>query len=93
MERLDPPPSADEFEVTSVYVPMRDGVRLAVSILTPPGRSRAAGDGGGRWPAIHVFTRYGRAMKPAVLAARNAIEVSAGRPPLTPVAAPGGDPS
>ncbi|MFN8215293.1 MAG: D-glycerate dehydrogenase [Solirubrobacterales bacterium] len=29
----------------------------------------------------------------ATLAARNAIEVSAGRPPLTPVAAPGGDPS
>lgn len=69
MERLDPQPDPQEFDVTSVYVPMRDGVRLAVSILTPPERSLSAGDGGGRWPAIIVFTRYGRAMKPAVLAA------------------------
>ncbi|BCW90443.1 Putative serine esterase [Alphaproteobacteria bacterium SO-S41] len=64
-----PTPREDEFDVTSVHVPMRDGVRLAVSILTPPGRSQARGDGGARWPAIIVFTRYGRAMKPAVLAA------------------------
>jgi len=52
------------FENWSQYVAMRDGVRLAISMTTPPK------DGSwDRLPAVTVFTRYGRATKAAIAAA------------------------
>lgn len=41
----------------AVYVPMRDGVRIAVDLLLPPGLSE-----GDRLPAVMRATRYWRAM-------------------------------
>jgi predicted acyl esterase len=54
-------PLAETFDCRSFYVPMRDGVRLAVSVLMPPGFA-------GKRPALAVFTRYGRATRAGILA-------------------------
>ncbi|ATQ44586.1 CocE/NonD family hydrolase [Caulobacter mirabilis] len=44
----------------SYYLPMRDGVRLAVSLYFPPAL-KAAPNGGGKFPVLLDQTRYGRA--------------------------------
>ena len=51
------------FENWSEYVAMRDGVRLAISMTTPPREG-----GWQRLPTIVIFTRYGRATKAAIAA-------------------------
>src|SRR5688572_22983927 len=48
------PASGAGFSRSSVYVPMRDGVRLAVDIFLP------AGNVGLRWPTLLKFTPYYR---------------------------------
>lgn len=55
---------AAAFENWSQYVPMRDGVRLAISMTTPP--RIGAWD---RLPTVVIFTRYGRATRAAIAAA------------------------
>ncbi|MGA0599829.1 CocE/NonD family hydrolase [Caulobacter sp. KR2-114] len=55
---------AAAFENWSEYVAMRDGVRLAISMTTPPKVS-----GWDRLPAVVIFTRYGRATRAAIASA------------------------
>jgi putative CocE/NonD family hydrolase len=50
------PSGSAEIERTSVYVPMKDGVKIAVDVYLPKGRSA-----GTRLPTILVTTRYWRA--------------------------------
>lgn len=53
------PPPAGEFasvQATSLYVPMHDGVRIAVDVLLPKGLAPDR-----KLPAVLKFTRYGRA--------------------------------
>ena len=45
----------------SVYVPMRDGCRLAVDVYLPP--SKKGADAGTKFPAILIFTPYYRRFK------------------------------
>jgi len=51
-----PAPESVAIERTSVYVPMEDGVKIAVDVFLPKGRSSAT-----RLPTILVTTRYWRA--------------------------------
>ena len=58
--RRDPAPPAEvepQYTRTSFYVPMRDGVQIAVDLYLPPGAGAGA-----RVPAILRMTRYWRAV-------------------------------
>ncbi|NIJ37705.1 hypothetical protein FHR22_002389 [Sphingopyxis panaciterrae] len=48
------PPAATGYTRDAIYVPLHDGVRLAIDILKP------AGSNGRKLPTIFVSTRYGR---------------------------------
>lgn len=52
------------FDNWSAYVAMRDGVRLAISMTTPPRDGAWT-----RLPTVVIFTRYGRATRAAIAAA------------------------
>ncbi|HKV42325.1 MAG TPA: CocE/NonD family hydrolase [Blastocatellia bacterium] len=52
----DPVPGFTEIQVRSLYLPMKDGVRIALDVLTPQGLPA-----GKKIPAILKITRYGRA--------------------------------
>jgi putative CocE/NonD family hydrolase len=56
--RVEESPRFHEAVRRSVYVPMRDGVRLAVDFYLPATQGRAAR---GRFPVLFEYTRYGRA--------------------------------
>ena len=56
-------PDVSDLQSFSLYLPMRDGVRLAVQVIGQTGFQAR------RSPALVVFTRYGRATLPAIAAA------------------------
>lgn len=56
-------PDVSDLQSFSLYLPMRDGVRLAVQVIGQTGFQAR------RSPALVVFTRYGRAALPAIAAA------------------------
>jgi len=56
--RIEEPFRYREAVRRSVYVPMRDGVRLAVDYYLPSSGTRVAK---GRFPVVFEYTRYGRA--------------------------------